>query len=276
MQHRLRALVAIFLAAFFVVLTAAEADAQRRRRRRRRPPPQETEQTEQPPAEDGEGQAASDGDGDGDGEGESTDGETELPPAEFAGGDDEGEAAADAPETEAGDVSGEDLYAGADGPDLGPIREEFTAIMDELVQVRSRVAVLGRQLFRTRMRVVVQNRAGDDQSLARMVVKLDGAPIFQGEGAEVPEDGRQVFDGFAAPGPHVMSIEVEQRARADDEYRYELRDTYRFQVIRDRLIEVEIVLDDDSDIAEDFADDEEGEFDVRTRMRVATRALGDD
>jgi hypothetical protein len=197
----------------------------------------------------------------------------------FAGGDDQGEGAAADPGGDGGDVSeapSEDAFAESEGPDLGPIREEFTAIMDELVQVRSRVAVLGRQLFRTRMRVVVQNRAGDDQTLAKLVIKLDGAPIFQGEGGQVPEDGQQVFDGFAAPGPHVMTVEVEQRARADDEYRYELRDTYRFQVIRDRLIEVEIVLDDDSDIAEDFADDEEGEFDVRTRMRVATRALGDD
>lgn len=274
MHHRLRALVAIFLAAFFVLLTAAEADAQRRRRRRRRPPPQETQQAEEPPAAEGEGEIAGDGDGAGEG-----DGDVELPPAEFAGGDDEigGEgAAADLEGDEPSGEPGEDQFADEAGPDLGPIREEFTAIMDELVQVRSRVAVLGRQLFRTRMRVVVQNRAGDDNTLARMVLKLDGAPIFQGEGGEVSEDGSQVFDGFAAPGPHVITVEVEQRARANDEYRYELRDTYRFQVIRDRLIEVEIVLDDDSDIAEDFADDEEGEFDVRTRMRVATRALGDD
>ncbi len=273
MQHRLRALVAVFLALFFVVLTAAEADAQRRRRRRRRPPPQETQQAEG--QRGAEGDASADG-GDADGEvGSDGEGETELPPAEFEGGDDaDGEAGASTHDE--GETEGAPVYEEEEGPDLGPIREEFTTIMDELVQVRSRVAVLGRQLFRTRMRVIVQNRAGDDHTLAKLVLKLDGAPIFQGEGNEVPEDGAQVFDGFAAPGPHVMTVEVEQRARANDEYRYELRDTYRFQVIRNRLIEVEIVLDDDSDIAEDFADDEEGEFDVRTRMRVATRALGDD
>ncbi len=276
MQHRLRALVAVFLALFFVVLAASDASAQRRRRRRRRPP-QETQQTEQetPDAGQSSAEGAAEGQVAGDGDGE---GEAELPPAEFEGGDaaDETEGAA-ASANESGEGGAGAVYEEEEeGPDLGPIREEFTAIMDELVQVRSRVAVLGRQLFRTRMRVVVQNRAGDDQTLAKLVLKLDGAPIFQGEGREVPEDGAQVFDGFAAPGPHVMTVEVEQRARADDDYRYELRDTYRFQVIRDRLIEVEIVLDDDSDIAEDFADDEEGEFDVRTRMRVATRALGDD
>lgn len=264
-----RALICVALAAVFLLIAASDADAQRRRRRRRRPPPQETQEPAQPENADqapdqeaGDGATAA-GEAAPAGEGDAT----ADPLADEAAGPAAAVDGADADEPAA------DPFLDAEGPDLGPIREEFTAIMDELVQVRSRVAVLGRQLFRTRMTVSVQNRAADDNSLARMVLKLDGAPIFQGEGGEVSEDGAQVFDGFAAPGPHVLTIEVEQRARANDEYRYELRDTYRFQVIRDRLIEVTIVLDDDSDIAEDFEDDEEGEFDVRTRMRVATRAL---
>ncbi|RLB52079.1 MAG: hypothetical protein DRJ42_15685 [Deltaproteobacteria bacterium] len=262
-----RALICIALAAVFVLVAATDADAQRRRRRRRRPPPQETQQAEPPPDQEAGDGAPAEGDSDAQAEGGA-----QVGPAEV-GDEAGGPAAAPSPGAAAPEEPAADPFLDAEGPDLGPIREEFTAIMDELVQVRSRVAVLGRQLFRTRMTVSVQNRAGDDNNLASMVLKLDGAPIFQGEGGEVSEDGAQVFDGFAAPGPHVLTIEVEQRARANDEYRYELRDTYRFQVIRDRLIEVTIVLDDDSDIAEDFEDDEEGEFDVRTRMRVATRAL---
>jgi len=159
--------------------------------------------------------------------------------------------------------------------DLGPLQTDFAAVMDELVQARSRVAVLGRELFQTRIRVSIQNRAGDDNALANASLRLDGAPIYHVEGSELGEDERQAFEGFAAPGPHVITVEIEQRQREDDNYRYTLRDTYRFEVIRGKLTEVVIVLDDDSEIAEDFADDEEGEFDVRTRVRVATRELGE-
>jgi hypothetical protein len=164
--------------------------------------------------------------------------------------------------------------AAAEGPDLSAIRDEYTSIMDDLVQARSRVAVLGRQLFQTRVRVIVQNRAGDDQTLARVALQLDGAPIHRGDGTSIGgDDGRRVFDGFAAPGPHVITVEVEQRARANDAYRYTLRDAYRFEVPRGKLTEITVVLDDDSEIAEDFPDDQEGEYDVRTRVRVATRDL---
>jgi hypothetical protein len=159
-------------------------------------------------------------------------------------------------------------------PDLSPLRDEFTSVMDDLVQTRARIATLGRSLFRTKIRVDVQDRSGDDQSLTRIAVLLDGAPVFRAQGAEFNgEDGKRVFEGFAAPGPHTITVEVEMRARDGDTYRYTLRDAYRFEVIRNKMTEVVVVLDGESEIAEDFADDGEGEYDVRTRFRVATRDL---
>ena len=173
----------------------------------------------------------------------------------------------------AGEGTPADAAAADAGPDLAPLRTEYTSVMDELVRVRSRVATLGRALFRTRVRILVQNRA-DDQSLARISLELDGSPIYRADGSQFQgEDGRQVFEGFAAPGPHQVTVEAEQRARENDTYRYTLRDAYRFEVTREKLTEITIILDDDSDIAGDFPDDGEGEYDVRTRVRVATRDL---
>ena len=123
--------------------------------------------------------------------------------------------------------------------------------------------------------MLVQNRAGDDNTLARLVVGLDGAPVHRGDGSSLGEDAKQVFEGFAAPGPHVLTVEVEQRQRANDDYRYTVRDSFRIQVQRDRRTDVTIILDDDSDMGADFEDDGEAEYDVSTRVRVETRELGD-
>ena len=241
-------IVPILVASLLVVFVLdAVADAQRRRRRRQQQQQQTTEQTQ--PAEETEAEGAEEA------------AETETPPATTEEPPAEGE-------------EGYDAYAPI-GPDLQPLREDYTAIMDELVNVRSRMAVLGRQLFQTKVQVVVQNRAGDDNTLSRLVVSLDGAPVHRGDGSDLGEDGKKVFEGFAAPGPHVLTIEAEQRQRADDNYRYTVRDSFRFTVVRERLTEVTIVLDDDSDMGEDFEDDGEAEYDINTRMRVATRELRD-
>ena len=232
--------------------------------RSRRPEPEATEEEPPAPEEARDAEEEEPGDETLDGDGQATEG-AEVDPALTA--------PVDAP-AEPEEARPTESYAF--GPDLSPIRSQFTAIMDELVQLRSRTAVLGRQLFNTRVSVTVENRASDDNVLERMVLHLDGAPIFQASSGEVEGDGREAFDGFAAPGPHVLSVEAEQRQRADQSFRYTMRDAYRFQVVRDRLTEITIILEDDSNIGEDFEDDGEGLFDVRTRFRVATREIGEE
>ena len=182
-------------------------------------------------------------------------------------------AAAPAADTATSDATEPDAEPEPDFVDLGPLRDEFTAVMDDLVRVRSRIAVLGRQLFQTKVRVRVQDRASDDQDLVSIALRLDGAPIFSGDPSSVNGDVRQIFEGFAAPGPHLLTVETEQRARANDDYRYTQSDTYRFQVVRGKATELTLTLDDSSNIADDFPDDGEGEYDIRMRLRVATREL---
>lgn len=159
-------------------------------------------------------------------------------------------------------------------PDLGPLRSDWSALMDDMVSARQRVATLGEELFRTRLAVTVQDRAGDDQLLGRFALELDGTPIFHSDGEiEGGDAGREVFTGALAPGPHELTIELEQAAREGGEYRYSQRDTFRFIVVRDRRTEITIVLEDDSDIARSFPSGGEGRYEIRTRVRVATRAL---
>lgn len=301
-----RAIAVALTAVALVAMVAGDADAQRRRRRRRAPV-QETEQTEdatdadagtpavgnaapgttgtaprQPGAGQGgagQGGAGQGGAGQG-GAGQGGAGQGGAGPGQAIPGT--------TPPGAAVQVAGEGAPpdgasleatppvddAGPAGPDVTPIRTDYVALMDDLVQARMRVSALGAELFRTRITIDLQDRTGEHTSLARVVVHLDGAPVFQSDGAvEGAAEGREIFAGALAPGPHVLTLEAEQRAREDEAYRYTLRESYRFQVARERLSEVTLVLDDDSDMARSFPSGGEGRYEVRTRMRVATRAL---
>lgn len=248
----MRILVAL---ALVLVFTVPSADAQRRRRRRRRrpptPPPAAPAETPETPEEGGEEGAAEEAP------------EASAPEAEVAA----------TPEPPA-EPTPPETPESAPPPDLSPLRSELATLMDELVQTRARVAVLGRQLFETKVRVRVENRA-DDAILSTFSLSLDGAPVFV-MSDRLGDEGALVFEGFAAPGPHELTVEAEQRTRADADYRYLQTDRYRFEVVQGQMTDVVIILDDDSDIGEDFADDGEGEYDVRTRVRVATRPLEDE
>ncbi len=153
------------------------------------------------------------------------------------------------------------------------VREELSSVMDALVSARARAALLGKSLFETRVRVVLVNEAAEDQALGKVALFLDGNPIFRGEGSALNAEGAKLFEGYAAPGPHVLKVVIEQRSRHDDNYRYSQESALRFTVLREHLTDLKLVLDDDSDIAEDFADDQEGEYDVRLRLEVHAEPL---
>jgi hypothetical protein len=163
-----------------------------------------------------------------------------------------------------------------DDAELAALRQELAQVMDDLVQARARVALLGKSLFKTSVRVRVDNRAAPDQVAGKVGLWLDGAPIWSGEGSGLRAASQVLFEGGAAPGPHVLSVEIEQRARGDDAYRYTLHDSFHFTLLRERRTDLELVLDDDSDIADEFVDDQEGEYDVRTRLHVRAAALDEE
>jgi hypothetical protein len=159
---------------------------------------------------------------------------------------------------------------------LAALRADVTALTDDLVEARSRAAMLGKTLFKTQVRVRLQNLAAPDPVLVKIALKLDGAPIYRGDGAALSgDDARQVFQGFIAPGAHVLSAEIEQRSREDAAYGYVLHETYRFVALREKRSELTLVLDDDSDLASEFPDDSEGEYDVRVKLRVKTKDLSE-
>jgi len=166
--------------------------------------------------------------------------------------------------------------AAAAGEKLAALRADVSTLTDDLVEARSRAAMLGKTLFKTQVRIRLQNLAAPDPVLVKVVLKLDGAPIYRTDGAALTGDeARQVFQGFIAPGAHVLSAEVEQRSRDDAAYGYVLHDTYRFQALREKRSELTLILDDDSDLASEFPDDSEGEYDVRVKLRVKTQDLNE-
>jgi hypothetical protein len=178
--------------------------------------------------------------------------------------------------TETPEPAKESATPAADTEQVPGLQTELSALMDELVQARTRAALLGKTLFKTVTRVYVQNLAGDDAVLSKVVLKLDGAPIFRGDSAALRgDDSRQVFEGFIAPGPHVLTAELEVASRDDSAYGYSLRETYKFQALRDKRNELSLVLRDDSDVASEFPDEQDGEYDVRMRLRVRTRELNE-
>ncbi|MGD8860378.1 MAG: hypothetical protein PVI30_10220 [Myxococcales bacterium] len=253
---KLRTLSIPMLCALVLLSLGSSADAQRGRRVRRGAASPARAQEDPVSEDDGDPDAGEAGDDSGQGE-----------PSEAAASD--GTQAQAPPEADAQTPDPRQAEVEA-------LEKELAAVMDALVQARARVSMLGKALFETRVRVMVRDLAIPDQTATRLVIALDGAPVYRGDGTSLPADpAHPVYEGFVAPGEHALTLELEHRGRDDERFRYTLRDTYHFEALREHRTDLLLVIDDDSDMAEDFEDDREGEYEVDSRLEVRAVPSGE-
>jgi hypothetical protein len=187
--------------------------------------------------------------------------------------------AADAPVDAAqkGSAEGSPGQTPQDEAQLATLRAQAAELIDELAQARAKATLLGKTLFKTQLRLRIQNLAAPDPRLTKLVLKLDGAPVFVGDGAALSGDAaRQVFEGFVAPGRHVLTAELTQQSRQDESFGYSMHDSYNFKAQKDKVSELTLIVDDDSDMASEYPDDGDGEYDVRLKLRVRTKERGEE
>lgn len=187
-----------------------------------------------------------------------------------------GAAPADATPADASDASESGAPKGPpteQGPDVAALRSELSTVLDELTQARARASTLVKTLFGTDIEVWVARRA-DEQRLARIVLKLDGVPVHDSEGAAIAKQEARLFAGYAAPGFHELAIVVTEEAKRDPSYTYTREERFRFEIKKGTSTRIRVLLRDDSDMAEELPEDDDGKYQVSTRVRIERKKQG--
>jgi hypothetical protein len=153
--------------------------------------------------------------------------------------------------------------------ELSAVERELALVMDELVQARARAAVIARGLFQTELSVELVRRA-DAQRLSHLSLALDGVPVHDSDGsALLSSDRAALFRGYVAPGMHELTVELAETAKESARYGYTRTERYRIDVKKDKRTRVELVLRDDSDMAEQAAEGDEGAYQLASTVRVS-------
>jgi hypothetical protein len=67
---------------------------------------------------------------------------------------------------------------------------------------------------------------------------------------------------------HELSIELREQDKEDAEFGYVRSERYRIDVKNKKKTRVELIVRDDSDMAEEAKDGDDGEYQVSTELRV--------
>lgn len=151
--------------------------------------------------------------------------------------------------------------------ELKPPPADYDKLLSDIAALRSRVAALTTTLFKSKLRVIVQTE-GDDARISSFVVTLDDGVVYTAPERFVAEDEKVVYEHAVAPGHHVVGVEIERSDARGPQFKTWQTSQFSVVVPDSKLLETEIYLEDDSDMAEDFPEDADGEYELNVRLRA--------
>jgi hypothetical protein len=143
-------------------------------------------------------------------------GSAATPAASPAAGSAATPAAPTAPATDTDAAAGS--AAASATPDVDALRQQYLALRDELFQSRARANAVASQLYSTRVTIRFTWTSGRYYGVTKSSVRLDGATVYQDAGGAIANDDGVRFDGFIAPGRHLVTFHVEAAGKDDDSF----------------------------------------------------------
>lgn len=143
----------------------------------------------------------------------------------------------------------------------------YERLMADIAALRSRVAAVTTTLFSSKLRVLV-GVEGDDARVASFRVTLDEGVIFAAADRFGGDEPQVVYEHAVAPGHHMLGVEIERYDARNRSYRTYQSSKFAVVVPESQRLEASFRIEDDSDMADEFPDDQDGEYDLRVRLRA--------
>ncbi len=162
--------------------------------------------------------------------------------------------------------------------DVDSLRQEYLKLRDELFESRARAATVASALYSTRLQVKLAFTTARFYGVTRAVVRLDGASVFDDSGGAVATDDAVRFDGWIAPGRHVLTFRVETVGKDDERFTSATEATVVVQAVAGKDLAVIAKASDGGNIAYEWKRHEKGGYrlgidvDVRTQARATAEA----
>jgi hypothetical protein len=157
-----------------------------------------------------------------------------------------------------------------DGDSAATNPRDYDRLVGEAVSLRARIAAAGDALYRARLNVKLRTSL-QHAKVTRLTLLLDGGTVYSSENPVLPESPLGLYQHGIAAGKHTLTIHVFYAQKADATFTASVQTQATIEVPRDRMLDVDLRVDEDSDIADEFSKSQTGSYDLRTRLTAVAR-----
>jgi hypothetical protein len=158
------------------------------------------------------------------------------------------------------------------GPDVDTLRQEYLALRDELFKSRARANAVAGQLYSTRMTIKFTWGSARYYGVGKASIRLDGATVFEDAAGAIAADDGVRFDGYVAPGRHLVTFHVEATGKDDDSFTSTTEAQITVKAVANKDLLVAAKGKDNGDIAYAWKKSERGSYGLGIDVNVKSVA----
>ncbi len=163
----------------------------------------------------------------------------------------------------------------ANQPDVDTLRREYLSLRDELFKSRARASTVASQLYSTRIQIKLTYTTARFYNPAKASIRLDGATVYDNTTGAIGGDDGVRFDGYIAPGRHLVTFRVEATGKDDETFSSTTETQIVVKAVAGKDLVVAAKAKDAGDIAYEWKRTERGSYGLGIDVSVKSVARSD-
>ncbi len=160
--------------------------------------------------------------------------------------------------------------------DVDSLRQEYLQLRDELFKSRARANTVASQLYSTRIQIRLTYTTARYYNPAKATIRLDGASVYEDATGAIASDDGIRFDGYVAPGRHLITFRVEATGKDDDSFTSVTESQIVVKAVAGKDLVVAAKAKDAGDISYEWKKSEHGSYGLGIDVAVKTVARAAD
>jgi hypothetical protein len=159
-----------------------------------------------------------------------------------------------------------------DDVDVDSLRQEYLSLRDELFKSRARANAVASQLYSTRIQIKFTWTSARYYGVNKASIRLDGATVYEDAAGAIANDDGIRFDGYVAPGRHLVTFHVDATGKDDDSFTSSTESQIVVKATAGKDLLVAAKSKDSGDIAYQWKRSERGSYGLGIDVAVKTVA----
>lgn len=152
--------------------------------------------------------------------------------------------------------------------DVDALRQEYLQLRDELFKSRARASTLSSQLYTTKISIRFAFTTGRHYGVNKATIRLDGASVYDDAEGAVASDDAVRFEGYVAPGKHLLTFRIETTGKDDDRFTSAQEVQVALQAVANKDLVVVAKAKDGGNIAYEWKKGEKGSYGLGIDVQV--------